>query len=135
MTDILLGTLAGFISGVAGSMGLGGGSVLIIYLTLFMGIPQLKAQGINLIFFLPIAALSVGIYAKRKNIKWGSILPIMIFGAIGTAVSGMVINFLNADWLRVVFGGFIIAYGLLQIFAKSDDATKEKPRKNGGDSR
>ena len=42
--------LAGLLSGIIGGMGLGGGAVLIIYLTVFMDIKQLSAQGINLLF-------------------------------------------------------------------------------------
>ena len=45
--------LAGTLSGVIGAMGLGGGGVLIIYLTLFLGMEQGIAQGVNLIFFIP----------------------------------------------------------------------------------
>ena len=47
--------LAGLFSGIIGAMGLGGGAVLIIYLSVFTDMPQLEAQGINLIFFIPIA--------------------------------------------------------------------------------
>ena len=43
--------LAGLFSGIIGAMGLGGGAVLIIYLSVFTDMPQLEAQGINLIFF------------------------------------------------------------------------------------
>ena len=46
------------LSGVTASMGLGGGFVLLIYLTAFANVPQMEAQLINLIFFLPIGALS-----------------------------------------------------------------------------
>ena len=58
--------LAGFGSAVLASMGMGGGSILILYLTLMAGVPQREAQGMNLLFFLPIrrrlalAALAAG---------------------------------------------------------------------------
>ena len=54
---------AGLFSGIIGGMGLGGGAVLIIYLTVFSDVDQLKAQGINLLFFIPIALLAVSVYA------------------------------------------------------------------------
>ena len=41
---------AGLLSGIIGAMGLGGGAVLIIYLSVFTDMPQLKSQGINLLF-------------------------------------------------------------------------------------
>ena len=59
--------LAGLLSGIIGGMGLGGGVVLIIYLTVFLDTPQLKAQGINLLFFIPIAITAVIIYAIKHN--------------------------------------------------------------------
>ena len=51
--------LAGLFSGMLGSMGLGGGAVLIVYLSLFTEMGQLKSQGINLLFFVPIALIAV----------------------------------------------------------------------------
>ena len=61
--------LAGLFSGVIGAMGLGGGAVLIIYLALFTDTAQLKAQGINLLFFIPIAAAAVIVYSIKKCVK------------------------------------------------------------------
>lgn len=57
--------IAGFLSGVIASMGMGGGAVLLIYLVVFAGAEQLAAQGINLAFFIPIGILSIIIYAKK----------------------------------------------------------------------
>ena len=51
--------LAGFGSAVLASMGMGGGSILILYLTLIAGVPQREAQGVNLLFFLPIGAAAL----------------------------------------------------------------------------
>ena len=48
----ILALLAGLLSGIIGAMGLGGGAVLIIYLSLFTETEQLKSQGINLLFFI-----------------------------------------------------------------------------------
>ena len=65
----IVALLAGLFSGIIGGMGLGGGAVLIIYLTLFTETEQLTAQGINLLFFIPTALLAVIIYAVKKKIK------------------------------------------------------------------
>lgn len=116
--NTLLSLLAGFLAGVTGSMGLGGGSVLLIYLTVFAGVPQLTAQGINLIFFLPTAALALFIYSKKKIIKWKQIIPIMLFGTLGTIVSSWTVNFINVDFLRKIFGGLIASLGIYEIIKK-----------------
>ena len=77
--------LAGLFSGIIGGMGLGGGAVLIIYLSVFKDVEQLKAQGINLLFFIPIALVAVIIYALKKQIKWKLTIPIAIGGILGAA--------------------------------------------------
>lgn len=119
MMDILIGSLAGFTAGIAGALGLGGGSVLIIYLALFTEVTQLTAQGTNLIFFIPIAAISVFIYAKRGVIKWRTILPIMVGGVVGTLTSSFLVSFINGDLLSKLFGGFIFIYGIIMLFTKN----------------
>lgn len=55
-----------FLTGVFASMGLGGGMVLIVYLTVFAGFSQLAAQGINLVFFIPIAIISLVLHTKTS---------------------------------------------------------------------
>lgn len=49
----------GFLSGICAAMGIGGGFVLMLYLTLFTAAAQKDAQLFNLLFFLPAAALSL----------------------------------------------------------------------------
>ncbi len=110
--------LAGLFSGILGSMGLGGGGILIIYLSLFTDIKQLTAQGINLLFFIPIGVLSLIIYSAKKQIKWKITLKIAMFGVIG-AISGIFLaDFLGGDITRKIFGGLLVIIGILEIFKK-----------------
>lgn len=111
--------LAGFLAGIFGSMGLGGGSILIIYLTVFAGVEQLTAQGINLIFFLPTAAVALFIYSKKGIIKWRRILPIMLLGSAGTLISGFFIGIIKGGLIKKLFGIVIIFYGLFEILGKN----------------
>lgn len=120
----LFSLIAGLLSGMAGAMGLGGGSVLIIYLTLFADVNQLAAQGINLIFFLPTAAVAVFIYSKKGIIKWRKILPIMLWGVIGTLVSGWLVGFFSAKLVKKLFGIVIAVYGLYELFGKEKIKSK-----------
>lgn len=115
--------VAGLLAGTAGAMGLGGGSVLLIYLTVFARVGQLNAQGINLLFFLPTAVVAVAIYSKRGVILWKQILPIIIFGVIGTLASSWLVSFINAELIRKIFGGLIIAYGLVELFRPKEKNT------------
>lgn len=107
--------IAGFLSGLIGSMGFGGGGVLIIYLVIFMNVPQLKAQGINLIFFVPCAILATVIYTIKKQIDYKKILPVIIGGIIGAIISSFLLKSINTDYLSKVFAIFLIIMGISSI--------------------
>lgn len=100
--------IAGFISGLLCAMGFGAGSVLIVYLTTFLSLEQKTAQGINLIFFIPCAILSI-LFHKRKNlIQKDGLLPIIIFGIIGVIAGYFVLDSISSASLSKIFGGFIL---------------------------
>ncbi len=111
--------LAGLFSGIIGGMGLGGGAVLIIYLTVFQNVEQLHAQGINLLFFIPIATAAVIIYALKKQIKWKITLPIAAGGIIGAAAGFFLTDIIGGNFTAKLFGGFLILLGIKELFAKN----------------
>ena len=110
--------LAGLFSGIIGGMGLGGGAVLIIYLTVFKDMEQLKAQGINLLFFIPIALVAVIIYSFKKQIKWKTTLPLAIGGVLGAAGGFFLTDIIGGNITAKLFGGFLILLGIKEIFSK-----------------
>jgi len=112
--------LAGLFSGILGSMGLGGGAVLVIYLSLFTETKQLTAQGINLIFFIPIAIISVIIYSFKKQIKWKLTLKIAAWGILGSSLGFMLTDFLGGKITAKIFGGLLIFIGIKEIFTKNN---------------
>ena len=116
---MIWGIVAGFLSGIIGAMGLGGGGVLLIYLAAFMGVEQLKAQGINLLFFIPIGAISVIIYSVKKQIRWKKVIPFALFGLLGAVIGFFISKFLGADVTGKVFGGLLIFLGVKEIFKKA----------------
>ena len=111
--------LAGLFSGLAGSMGLGGGAVLIIYLTLFTETDRITSGGINLIFFIPISLIAVLIYAIKKQIKWKVVLPLALFGLLGAILGNWLTGVLGAKILGKIFGVFLTLMGLRETFGKS----------------
>lgn len=120
----MIDIIAGFLSGIIGSMGMGGGGILLIYLSVFKDTKQLKAGGINLIFFIPIAVLSLIIYTVKKQIKWkitAIISAVGILGAfLGTTLAGVIGN----KWLGKIFGIFILLLGIIELI---------RPQKNCGE--
>ena len=114
ITDII----AGFISGALGAMGFGGGGVLIIYLTLYKNLPQLTAQGINLIFFIPSAIIALVKHNKNELIEWKISLSYIICGIIGIAAGYFLVNFLDETILRKLFSLILITVGLKDLLIK-----------------
>ncbi|MGN1163008.1 MAG: sulfite exporter TauE/SafE family protein [Christensenellales bacterium] len=107
--------LIGLISGIISGMGLGGGTIMIPALTIFLGIPQTVAQGINLLAFIPSAIVAIIIHSKNgfirtKNILW-IILPGLIFSVVGASLT----NYIPRNIVRIVFGCFLIAIAVWQF--------------------
>ncbi len=111
---------AGFLSGLIGGMGLGGGGVLIIYLTVFAGVEQLRAQGINLLFFIPIAVLSCAIYAAKKQIDYKTVLFTAAGGVLGTLGGVALSSYIGGNLLSKLFGGGLIVLGLYTLLSKQE---------------
>ncbi len=122
--------LAGLLSGLLGAMGLGGGAVLILYLSLCTDVPQLQAQGINLLFFLPIAAAAVTVYAAKRLIQWKMVLKISLSGLAGSAVGLWLADALGGQWTAKLFGVFLIAAGIKEIFVKGVAKERKKVYNN-----
>lgn len=111
----VISIFAGFLSGLIGAMGFGGGGVLIIYLAVFMNIPQLKAQGINLLFFIPCAVVATIIYTVKKQVSYKEILPVISGGISGAIISSFLLNLINTQYLSKMFAVFLIVTGIASI--------------------
>lgn len=110
--------LAGILSGMAGSMGLGGGTVLLLYLTLFAGVDQLTAQGINLIFFLPIAVLALMLHGRNGLIAWKDAIAIALLGLAGAAAGTILSGWIDGAVLQKIFAVGLLFIGFQELFPK-----------------
>lgn len=122
--------IIGLFTGIAASMGLGGGFILIIYLTVFMGVENLTARAANLVFFLPIALFSVILHSKNKLIEWKIILPLIISGVIGSALGTLFGLVINPRIIEIAFGGVLVLIGARELFGKRT-AKSNKEKDNG----
>lgn len=114
---MIIDLLAGFASGVLGAMGLGGGAVLLIYLALFKDTNQFSAQGINLIFFIPIAIFSVIMYAIKKQINWKTVLWLVVAGLIGAGMGVWISKVIGTKIVAKIFGALLSVAGVFQIIS------------------
>lgn len=112
----ILTWIAAFITGLLASLGVGGGMVLIIWMTAVLGVGQLESQGTNLIFFLPIALLSVIIHRKNGLIDLKRILPAIITGIAAAAPGAYAAHAIGSPMLKKIFGAFILVIGVKELF-------------------
>ena len=110
--------IAGILSGTAGALGIGGGGVLILYLVLLADVDQVRAQGINLLFFLPCGLIAIIIHAVKKRIKWKLVLPCVAGGLAGVFAGMWVLKSIDAGWLSKIFAAGLILLGLKELFKK-----------------
>ena len=117
--NTVIKAIASFLAGLVGSMGFGGGGVLIIYLVIFSNMPQIKSQGINLAFFIPCAVISTVIYTVKKQIKYKEIYPVILGGCIGALFAGFFLSLISAINLYLLYFCRIFNnYGNFNIFQR-----------------
>lgn len=116
MTEWLLPLLAGAAAGVLSGFGIGGGSLLLIYMTGFAGVPQNLAQGINLLYFLPTAGAALPAHVKNGYIEKKALPPAILAGLAGTALAAWLATALDVEILRKCFGAFLLVIGTRELF-------------------
>ena len=116
--DLLAGTVCGVLSG----FGLGGGSLLLIYMSHMASLDQTQAQGINLIYFIPTAAASLIFHLKNKLVSGAVFLLAAVPGIVMSVMSALAATFVSPQILRKFFGIFLLATGV-KMFIKKDPAS------------
>ena len=122
--------LIGLIAGIIGGLGMGGGTVLILLLTIFMNIEQTIAQGSNIIFFIPTAIASIFIFIKNKYINFKLAIPICFWGLVGAFIGASISTKLQINVLRKCFGVFLIIIAIYQSYSSYNTYRKKKNRNN-----
>ncbi len=113
---IFLDYLMPFLAGVMGAMGLGSGTVLLLYLTLIKGMDQLSAQGINLLFFIPVSIVSLSVYIFKKRIKIRPLLPLIFWGLPFCFLGFITASMLGNAYSAKLFGILLIFIGIKELF-------------------
>ncbi len=105
---ILLGFLAG--------LGVGGGSLLVLWLTMVIGMEYADARVINLLFFLPCAITATLFNRKQGRVQFKKILPAVICGCVFAAIAAIVSTKLDTAIIKKFFGGLLLFTGLRELF-------------------
>lgn len=123
MTDWILPFLCGLGASVISAWGVGGGTLLLLVMTLFLGVDQRTAQGINLLFFLPTAASALLCHVRNGYLDAPTLrrtIPIAIPAAL---LGAWLATGLDVASLRKPFGAYLLLSGISLLWPRKADAS------------
>lgn len=109
--SVAAGTILGFLSG----LGIGGGSLLILWLTLILQMTHNIAGTVNLMFFVPSALIACLFRFKQGKLDIKRTLPALIAGCIGAAVFSCFQDRIDTGLLRKPFGVLLLLTGIREL--------------------
>ena len=112
---VLLPFLCGFGAGVVSAWGVGGGTLLLLVMTLFLGVDQRTAQGINLLFFLPASAICCVVRIRQGRLNLKKCLPAIVCGCAAALLGSLIAAWVDTELLRKPFGILLLATGLREL--------------------
>ncbi len=114
MLDFIVALITSALAGT----GVGGGGLLVIYLTLVKDMEQLKAQGINIAFFIAGSLASMILHIRKRHLNFSLMLFIGLLGAAGSVLGALLAANMNAGIVQKAFGVMLAASGVKTLFAK-----------------
>ena len=124
MTDWLFPALCGLVTGILSAWGIGGGTLLLLCMTLFFGVDQQTAQAINLLYFLPTAGISLFAHRKNGYLDKAVLRAAIPAGVVCALIAAVVTTALDSTVLRKPFGLFLLYAGLSILFEKQQKDSK-----------
>ncbi|MFZ5989892.1 MAG: sulfite exporter TauE/SafE family protein [Bacillota bacterium] len=121
--------LIGLASGIISGMGIGGGSILIPALVIFVKPDQHIAQSVNLLFFIPTAVVALIVHIRNKRINFKIAFPIIISGLFGAYLGSRIAIALPGAVLKKWFGVFLLVLGLYEL-VRRDKSRKVRESAN-----
>jgi uncharacterized membrane protein YfcA len=123
--DYVLFLLGGFFGGILGGMGMGGGTLLIPILTVFLKVPQHVAQCLNLIVFVPMSLFALFLHFKNRLIETKGLLFLLVPAVVFAVLSSFIAVGSPPEILQKLFGGFLV---LLAVFGIANSFLRAKAK-------
>ena len=112
----MIATLFGLISGIITGMGMGGGAILVLLLTSFLGLDQHIAQSINLFFFISTSISAILINIKKRNIDYKVAIKTVLFGIVGAIIGAILAQKIDSNMLKKCFSIFILLIAIHEFY-------------------
>ena len=118
MTAWLLPLAVGVGTGILSAWGVGGGTLLLLVMTLFLGVEQSTAQGINLLYFLPTAGAGLLFHRKSGLLDRQVLRQAVPWGVLATAAGAWAATAMDTALLRKPFGVYLLVMGVMTLLKK-----------------
>ena len=115
MTAWLIPMAAGFGTGILSAWGVGGGTLLLLIMTLFLGVDPSTARAINLLYFLPTAGISLLFHSKNNLLDRKALRHAIPPGIVTAAAAAFIATTVDTALLRRPFGVFLLINGILML--------------------
>ena len=117
--DFIGAFLAAAFCGTLAGMGLGGGSLLILWLAAAQNMDPVAARGMNLVFFLPAALIATLSRIRKGNLPIQKVMPAVWAGILFATVFSFISNRLDMALLQKLFGILLLITGLRELFYRA----------------
>ena len=114
----ILAILIGIITGIISGFGIGGGSLLVLYLTAFAGVAQHTAGGINLLYFIGCAPAALIGHIRKKAIEWQAVWWCSIVGVAAAVPTALLAADMDTALLKRLFGVVLLYIGVKELRVK-----------------
>lgn len=112
---LLLDLAACVAIGALSGMGVGGGGLLVIYLTIFRNYAQLDAQAANLLFFIFAAGAALFVHLKKREIDYRTTAVFAISGIVGSLFGSSVTALVPENLTGKIFGAMLAVSGTITL--------------------
>lgn len=109
--SIAVGVVLGFLTG----LGTGGGSLLVLWLTLVLRMEPAQAKLINLMFFLPAALIATVLHWRQGRVSLKKVLLPAIAGCAAAALMAYAGQKIDTENLKKLFGVLLIFTGFREL--------------------
>ena len=124
MSGFWIPLLAGAATGVLSAWGIGGGTLLLLVMTLLLGVEPRTAQGINLLYFLPTAGMGLLYHRKNGLLDRPVLRAAAPWGTAAAAAGALLATAVDVSLLRRPFGIYLLlAAASLLLQAKKPGKT------------
>ncbi len=122
MTDWIIPFLCGLGASIVSAWGVGGGTLLLLVMTLFLGVDQRTAQGVNLLFFLPTAVSALVCHARSGYLDKPTLKAAVPAAVIAALIGAWISNAVDVEVLRKPFGVYLLLSGISLVWPKKKDS-------------